>query len=522
MKVIDLTGLGVKFRDLVKQDEIMNPLVFSEQNVGAMVVDRFVLNSKDVKEGDVFLAIPPLDPGRSGIDYIAEATDNKAKIIIKETKIPVPTNANDALIIEVADARHIKALIAKRIHKGQPKVICGITGTNGKTSVADFVRQLYEMLGHKAATIGTLGVCSDHVLEDMPQIDHTSPDAFVLHEALSKLKKQGINHVAIEASSHGIDQHRLDGVDFTVAGFTNLSHDHLDYHGSMDIYFEAKKRLFSEILDEGASAVINADINYYDALFSTCKSRDMHVLPYGKRAPNGLQLTNLVIDGPRQIATIAVHHEVHDIEFNFIGKFQVLNALCAMGLVMESGISHLQILPLLPRLKPVPGRLELIGMTKSGGAVYVDYAHTPDALSETLLSLRPYVSGMLTTVFGCGGERDIKKRPLMGRIAGEYSDSQIVTDDNPRSEDPGKIRSEIMATCKNPLEIGDRHKAITKAIKRLTKNDAVLIAGKGHETSQVVGEEVIAFDDRALAREVLIANKGVVYDADENQKSKAI
>ena len=512
MEVIDYVGMGVKFRDLVKQDEVMYPDRLSEQNLGAEIIDRLVFDSRLVQDKDVFFAIPPLDKSSQGLDHIQEAIEKGARIIIKQANIPTPVVSSDEVIfVDVANARRQKALIARRVHRGQPKVMCAVTGTNGKTSVADFTRQLFQGLGYKAASLGTLGVVTDHDVDDLPPLHHTSPDAFALHETLSKLKKQGFTHVTIEASSHGIDQSRLDGVDFTAAGFTNLSHDHLDYHGTMDVYFDAKKRLFERLLDEGASAVINADTNYFDSLQAVCKARDIHVLPYGKRAENGLQLTNLVIDGAKQIATIAIHHEVHHVEFNFIGKFQVLNALCAMGLVMETGISHLKILPLLSKLRPVPGRLELIGVTKSGGAVYVDYAHTPDALSETLLSLRPYVTGMLTTVFGCGGERDVQKRPIMGKIAGEYSDAQYITDDNPRSEDPAKIRAEIMSACKNATEFNDRKEAITKAIKQLKKNDAVLIAGKGHETSQILDHSIIHFDDREIAASVLNANKGTVH-----------
>ena len=507
MTVIDLEGRGLKLRDLVKQDEVLTPLSWP----GDHDITRIALNSKDVLAGDVFLAIPPLDTAITGLDYVMQAVNQNAKIILKESQTPTPVDLKGATVIDVENARHLKALIARRVYKEQPKVVVGVTGTNGKTSVAEFMRQLWEQMGYKAATLGTLGIQSAVDLKGLPDIRQTSPDPLVLHQALSMMKAQGITHLAIEASSHGIHQNRLDGVDFSSCGFTNLSHDHLDYHGSMDLYFEAKKRLFKVLLEEGNTAVLNADTNYFDALSNVCKEKGVDIIPYGKRAERGLHLEDLMLNGPKQIATVALKNERHDIEFNFIGKFQVLNALCAMGLVMGGGESHLKILPLLKNLKPIPGRLELMGITKAGGAVYVDYAHTPDALSEALLSVRPYVTGMLTVVLGCGGDRDRKKRPLMGKVAASYSDAQIVTDDNPRSEDPATIRSEIIRTCNNSIEIGDRQKAIEKAITRLGKNDACFIAGKGHETTQVVRGEVFDFDDRALSRKVIESTGGTIF-----------
>ncbi len=507
MTVIDLQGKGLMFRDLVKQDEVSMPANWP----GDEEIDRIVFNSNDVAEGDIFLAIPPLDKTLTGIDYITQAVNQNAKIVIKEGKAPTPTDIKGTQFIDITNARHLKALIAKRIYKGQPKVVVGVTGTNGKTSVAEFMRQLWDQMGYKAATLGTLGIKSSVNLKGLPDVTQTSPDPFVLHQALSMMKEQGITHLAIEASSHGIDQNRLDGVDFTSCAFTNLSHDHLDYHGSMDLYFEAKRRLFGSLMQEGDSAVLNADTNYFDILNQVCQARGIHVIPYGKRAEGGIQINDLIIEGPHQRAILSILHEKHTAEFTFIGKFQVLNALCAMGLIMGTGVSHLKVLPLLKNLKPVSGRLELMGITKSGGAVYVDYAHTPEALSEVLLSVRPYVSGMLTLVFGCGGDRDVQKRPLMGKIAAEYSDAQIITDDNPRSEEPAKIRSDIMATCSNPIEIGDRTAAITKAIKRLRRNDACLITGKGHETTQIVGNIATHLDDRELARQVIESTGGTVF-----------
>lgn len=507
MTAIDLNGKGLRLRDLVKQDEVVS----SETWPGDEAIGRMVFNSQDVSAGDVFLAIPPLDRSVNGVSYISQAVNQNASIIIKEFGAPLPEDLKGAKVVEIADMRHLKALIAKRIYKGQPKVIVGITGTNGKTSVAEFMRQMWEKLGYKAATLGTLGIQSSVDLKGLPDVTQTSPDSMVLHQALSMMKEQGITHLAIEASSHGIHQCRLDGVNFNSCGFTNLSHDHLDYHGDMDAYFEAKKRLFGTLMEDGDTAVLNADTNYFDVLREVCRGRGIHVIPYGKRTEEGIHLETLTLNDHQQQAVLSVRQERHKVDFNFIGKFQVLNAMCAMGLLMGTGESHLKLLRLLPELRPVPGRLELMGVTKKGGAVYVDYAHTPDALSEVLLSVRPYVTGMLAVVFGCGGDRDRAKRPLMGKIAGEYTDSQIITDDNPRSEDPAQIRAEILATCTNAIELGDRKKAIKKAITRMTKHDGCLLAGKGHEDTQVVGDDVSHLDDRELAKEIILASGGTVF-----------
>jgi UDP-N-acetylmuramoyl-L-alanyl-D-glutamate--2,6-diaminopimelate ligase len=512
MSIIDLKDKEFTFQDLVKQDELLSP----EQWPGDQEIQRIVLNSTEVDKGDLFLAIPPLEHPELGLTYLQQAIAQQAGIIIKEHGTPVPTDRQKTLVIEVDNIRRLRTLIATRLFKGQPKKVVGVTGTNGKTSVTEFVRQLWEHLGYPCASLGTLGILSRQALQNMPAIHHTSPGSFELHQALAQLRQQGITHLAMECSSHGIHQHRLDGVDFSAAAFTNLSHDHLDYHGSMEAYFEAKNQLFGRLLPEGEAAVLNADTNYYDQLAALCKKRGMRLISYGKRVPDnaveGIRLENLAIKGPKQLVTLSVNNRRYELELNFIGKFQVLNALAAVGLVIGSGINAHDAIPLLEKLRPVPGRLELMGTTKSGGAVYVDYAHTPDALSEMLLSVRPYVNGTLSLVFGAGGDRDTTKRPMMAKIAAQYSDAQIVTDDNPRTEDAAAIRQSLLRHCSNAIEIADRKTAITTAIERLTHNDACVIAGKGHETAQIVGTTKHQFSDRAIAREVIRQLGGTIRE----------
>ena len=512
MSILDLTDKGFKFQDLIKQDELLAP----GQWPGNVDIKCIALSSKEVREGDLFLAVPPLDPSDSGLDYLNQAIQQQAGIIVKEQGTPLPTDRQNTLIVEVENIRHLRALMATRLFKGQPKKVVGVTGTNGKTSVTEFVRQLWEHLGYPCASLGTLGILSQQQLQNMPVIQQTSPGPFELHQALSQLRQQGVTHVAMECSSHGIHQHRLDGVTFSAAAFTNLSHDHLDYHGSMEKYFEAKNQLFGRLLPEGETAVLNADTNYYDELVTLCKSRGMRIIGYGKRVPESLaesiRLENLVIKGPKQAVTLSVNNRRYELELNFVGKFQVLNALAALGLVIGSGVNAHDAVPLLEKLHCVPGRLELMGTTQSGGAVYVDYAHTPDALLEMLLSVRPYVNGTLSLVFGAGGDRDATKRPMMAKVAAQYSDAQIITDDNPRTEDAEKIRHVLLQRCANAIEIADRKTAITTAIERLTHNDACVIAGKGHETAQVVGTTKHQFSDRELAREIIRKNGGTIIE----------
>lgn len=504
MKYIDLKDKSVTFADLLKQDEVVTPAIWP----GDHKVSRLVLHSSEVQKGDLFLAIPPLVNDSLGQEYLKEAIEKKAAIIIKQRDVQLPIKADGVTIIDVLDTRNTRSMLAQRIYHGQPPKVVTVTGTNGKTSVVNFCRQLWTLLGYKSASLGTFGYQSDVNLGDIPEYSLNTPDPFILHQILASAKQAGVTHLALEASSHGLDQHRLDGVIFSAAGFTNLSHDHLDYHGDMDTYFNSKARLYKELMLSGETAVLNADTNYFQPLAEICKERGLKVLAYGKRADDGICLNGLTIEGETQVAHISIARHQYNVRLNFIGKFQVLNALCALGLLVGAGEQPERIVKLLEELKPIPGRLELIGTTKTGGAVYVDYAHSPDALEEALLSVRPYVSGILTVTFGCGGDRDPFKRPVMGKIAGQYSDAQIVTDDNPRGEDPAMIRREILRHCTNAQEIPDRYEALKHSIDRMGKNDGVLIAGKGHEKFQLVKNQKIPFDDRQIACDIILESGG--------------
>lgn len=498
MKYIDLSDRKLTLDYLLRQDEIISPSRWP----GDEVIKRLTLHSSDVQPGDMYLAIPPLVDEDKGQRYLQEAIDRKASIIVKQHNVPLPTTPLNTLIVDVENARKVRAILAKRIFPGQPSVVTAVTGTNGKTSVVNFCAQLWNLLGYKSASLGTLGYYGSDLPKGFDVESLTTPDPFYLHMLLSDAKKAGITHLALEASSHGLDQYRLDGISFSSAGFTNLSHDHLDYHGNMNAYLDAKSRLFGELIEKGETAVLNADIHHYEVLRRMALERELQVISYGRQSED-LHLESLTLEGTQQIAHISYHKHTYKLRLNFIGKFQVLNALCAAGMVIGSGIDAEKVLPALEGLKPVSGRLELIGYTKEGGAIYVDYAHTPDALHESLLSLRPYVHGVLTLVFGCGGNRDQQKRPLMGKLANQFSDAQILTDDNPRDEDAQEIRKQIKVQCPNAFEIADRYEAITKGISMTGKQDAVLIAGKGHEQYQIIKGQKQPFDDREVVREIL-------------------
>jgi UDP-N-acetylmuramoyl-L-alanyl-D-glutamate--2,6-diaminopimelate ligase len=504
MKYIDLTDRQWTFEKILREDEVLSSSSWPHDTS----LTRLVLHSNEVRPGDIFLAIPPLQDFTKGQDHLKEALERGAKVIIKQNDVPLPLSTGKACILDVENARKTRSLIAHRLFPGQPSKVVAVTGTNGKSSVVSFCHQLWQCLGYQSASLGTLGIDSDVDLSTQPTISLTSPDPFDLHQTLSYAKEKGITHVALEASSHGLDQHRLDGLTLVSAGFTNLSQDHLDYHQTMNRYYDAKARLFQDLLPEGETAVLNADTNYFDPLKDLCLKHGLKVISYGKRATD-IHLEDLSLEGPQQIATLSILRHTYKLRLNFIGKFQVLNALCALGLVIAAGEPAEKVVKYLEKLRPIMGRLELIGTTKTGGAVYVDYAHTPDALHEALLSVRPYVHGILTVLFGCGGNRDAGKRPQMGGIAGRFSDAQIVTDDNPRDEDPAAIRRAILlGGCTNAQEIPDRREAIKRAIERLSKGDAVLIAGKGHETTQIIKGQHLSFSDRDFAKTCILETGG--------------
>jgi UDP-N-acetylmuramoyl-L-alanyl-D-glutamate--2,6-diaminopimelate ligase len=417
-------------------------------------------------------------------------------------------------ILTVASSRRALSQAASLLYPDQPEVIVAVTGTNGKSSVVTSVRQIWQKLGLAAASIGTLGVDLSYkakVKVDLPATKLTTPDALTFHQTLNTLAQSQVTHCAFEASSHGIDQYRLHEVRLAAAGFTNLSQDHLDYHETMDAYFEAKAKLFMEILPSDKTAVLNVASSYFSALKAMILGRGQAVISYGVDLEADLMATNIRLSTDQIRFDLTFQGQTwSDIPLNMVGAFQVENVLCAMGLVLAGGVSASSIVATLPSLCSAPGRMELVVKTSEGSTIFIDYAHTPDALSRALMALRKHVigNGRLRVVFGCGGNRDAKKRVQMGEIALTLADDIYVTDDNPRDEDPAFIRAQILVACPGAHEIGDRHQAIRTAIRQMRPDDVLLIAGKGHEHGQIVGDKVIPFDDRTEAQAIL--RKGVV------------
>ncbi|MCM0019876.1 MAG: UDP-N-acetylmuramoyl-L-alanyl-D-glutamate--2,6-diaminopimelate ligase, partial [Tagaea sp.] len=386
----------------------------------------------------------------------------------------------------------------------QPATVVAVTGTSGKTSVASFARQIWATLGRKAASLGTLGLIAPNRAR---YGSLTTPDPAALHKDLAELAADGVTCVAMEASSHGLDQCRLDGVKLQAAAFTNLSRDHLDYHADMDAYFAAKRRLFDTLLPRGSVAVLNADIPEYAALAAACETRGLRVASYGRNGKHLRLIAATPVPGGQDVE-IEAYGATHRFLLPLAGAFQTMNALAAAGLVVGAGAAPMDAIEALAKLEGVPGRMERVGARKNGAAVYVDYAHKPDALASVLAALRPHVTGKLHVVFGCGGDRDPGKRPMMGKIAVEGADRAIVTDDNPRTEDAASIRAAVLAAAPGAIEIAPREIAIRDAVAALEAGDVLAICGKGHETGQIVGSETLPFDDRIEARKAIALADG--------------
>lgn len=403
-------------------------------------------------------------------------------------------------LIKDENPRRRFAIMAARFFQRQPQAIVAVTGTNGKTSVVSFARQIWTALGHPAASIGTLGVAA-------PGFDGgaglTTPDPADLHRMLADLADAGIDHLAIEASSHGLQQSRTDGVRLAAAAFTNLTRDHLDYHGDEEHYFRAKARLFEELLPAEGTAVLNVDSPTFERLAAIARRRGQKIISFGSFDADRACDIALVSARPSnfgQHLTVAVDGRHLEVDIALVGDFQVSNLLCALALVIACGADAETALATLSKVHGVPGRLQRVAGHDNGVAIFVDYAHTPDALAAALAALRPTCAGRLHVIFGCGGDRDRGKRPEMGAIAARGADRVIVTDDNPRGEDPAAIRAAILAACPGAREIADRGDAINAAISDLQVGDTLLIAGKGHETGQIIGMRTIPFDDVSQAR----------------------
>jgi UDP-N-acetylmuramoyl-L-alanyl-D-glutamate--2,6-diaminopimelate ligase len=464
---------------------------------GDEIVTGFALDHRKVAPGTIFGAFQGARV--NGEDYIEAAIAAGAIAIVARPEASVKG------VLHVADAnpRRAFAALAARYFAPFPATTVAITGTNGKTSTAELARQLWQAAGHRAASIGTLGVTTgyDSVSPRDGTGGLTTPDVVTFLATMAGLAREGISHTAFEASSHGLDQYRTEGLPVTAAAFTNLSRDHLDYHGTMEAYFAAKTRLMSDVVDAGGHAVIWADDGDWSArMIAAARQRGLTLLTVGE-AGETLKLIKRTPTALGQDLVIEAGGQTYKIALPLIGAYQAANALVSAGLVIATGGDIKQTLGNLARVSGVRGRLERAVITRSGAAVYVDYAHTPDAIIAACAALRPHVTGRLIIVFGAGGDRDAGKRPLMGEAAAAHADVVVVTDDNPRSENPAAIRASILSATPGGQEIADRRRAIAAAITMALAGDIVLIAGKGHEQGQTVGDRVLPFDDVTVARE---------------------
>ena len=477
----------IKLSELLRRDVAADPLITG-----------VTADSRKVGPGALFVALP--GTAADGRAFIPQALSQGAAAVL------APADTDQALapvLITSGDVRRAYAIAARGFYGAQPATCVAVTGTNGKTSVAAFCRQIWAALGLHAASMGTLGVLaqSGNVNQSLTGPGLTSPDAADAARMLADLAERGVTHLALEASSHGIDQRRLDGVSLQAAAFTNLSQDHLDYHGDMEAYRAAKLRLFETLLPRGKTAVLNADSEAYSSFAAASIMSGLGVMAVGERGRDlSLVSRQAVPEGQR--LTVDVRGSLHEVLLPLAGAFQASNALVAAGLCIAAGETPERVLAGLEKITGAQGRLQRI--PGSGrGEVYVDYAHTPDGLETVLKALRPHATRRLIVVFGAGGDRDKAKRPMMGEIAGRLADVAIVTDDNPRSEDPAAIRKAVREGCPDAHEIGDRREAIREAIAIMGDGDVVIIAGKGHEQGQIVGGVTHPFDDVTEASEAL-------------------
>ncbi len=471
----------MKLREILPPDAELAALD-AEREVKGVTAD-----SRAVRPGDAFVAIA--GARTDGARFIAPALAAGAIAIVAERE-PDTTLPHGIALARVGNARQTLARAAARFFPRQPQTIVAVTGTSGKTSVATFTREIWSALGRRAASIGTIGLVSPNS-EVYGSL--TTPDPVALHQSLDQLAGQGVTHLAIEASSHGLDQHRLDGMQIAAGAFTNISRDHLDYHASMEAYLAAKLRLFESLVVPGGAAVINADSEHDDTVRAAATKRGLSIVSIG-RAGTTIRLIHSAVDGFSQQLQIQHDGKQFSVRLPLAGEFQIENALVAAGLAVATGSDPALVFAALGDLTGPKGRLERVGSNR-GAPIFVDYAHKPDALAKALDALRPYASGKLIVVFGAGGDRDRGKRPLMGAVAAAKADRVIVTDDNPRSENAAAIRAEILAAAPAAIEIGDRREAIRAAIAGLSRGDVLLIAGKGHETGQIIGDRVMPFSD---------------------------
>jgi UDP-N-acetylmuramoyl-L-alanyl-D-glutamate--2,6-diaminopimelate ligase len=474
---------AARLSDLLHRDLAIDPMI-----------EGVTADSRKVRPGWLFAALP--GASADGKRFVPAAVESGAAAVISSDELP----GLAAPVVKVTDPRRAYALAAAAFWSRQPRTCVAVTGTNGKTSVAGFCRQIFERAGRASASMGTLGVRTGELQLEPPGL--TTPDAADVARILAELASGGVTHLALEASSHGLDQRRLDGVRLSAAAFLNLTQDHLDYHGTMGAYRAAKLRLFEALLPRGGVAVLNADSDSYPAFAAVAVTHGHSILSVGE-AGQGLKLLERAPDPAGQRLVVRAFGRRRELRLPLAGAFQAANALAAAGLCIAAGEDPDAALAALEKLEGAPGRLQRVGAGARGGEAYVDYAHTPDGLSTVLGALRPHVRGRLIVVFGAGGDRDRGKRPLMGVAAAQGADIAIVTDDNPRSEDPAAIRAEILAGAPGLIEIPGRRQAIEAAAGRLGAGDILVVAGKGHEQGMIIGAEVLPFDDIEETRRAL-------------------
>ena len=472
------------------------------------VLAGLTADSRAVRPGMLFAALPGV--AAHGAAFVEQALAAGAAAVLTDAagaRLCAGAMAqSDAALVVAEDPRAALAGAAALWFGAQPEVMVAVTGTNGKTSVATFARQIWMALGHSAINIGTTGVEGAWAAPS----SHTTPDAITLHRMLSQAAVAGVSHAAMEASCHALDQRRLDGVRLAAAGFTNFTQDHLDYHGTMEAYFAAKMALFARVLPPDGVAVVNLNDPHGARVAEIARGRGQRVLTVGHGAGCDLRLLGQRYDATGQEVRFQWGGQPYQVRLGLIGGFQAENVALAAGLVIGAGEDAGTVFRALPELAGVRGRMQLAATRMNGAAVFVDYAHTPDAVATALRALRPHVMGRLVVVFGAGGDRDRTKRPLMGAAAAEHADVVFVTDDNPRSEEPSAIRAEILQACPDATEVGDRAEAILRGVDALGAGDALLIAGKGHETGQTIKGQVFPFDDVEQASIAVAALDGVI------------
>ena len=471
-------------------------------------ITGLAVDSRLAGQGALFAALA--GSHSHGAQYIEQVLQNGAAAVLTDPAgaqlAAAALAGRDAALVVLDDPREALARAAALWFGAQPSVMVAVTGTNGKTSVATFTRQIWAALGQSAINIGTTGVEGAISASS----SHTTPDPITLHALLARAAHEGVTHGAMEASSHGLDQHRMDGVHLRAAGFTNFSQDHLDYHKTLDAYFAAKAALFNRVLPEDGVAVVNINDAKGIEVAEIAAARGQRVITVGADDAATLQIVGQRFDASGQDVRLAWEGRPFQVRLSLIGGFQAENVALAAGLVIGAGGAVGEVMAVLPQLTGVRGRMQMAGRRKNGASVFVDYAHTPDAIATAAQALRPHVMGRIVIVFGAGGDRDTTKRPLMGDAAARHSDVQIVTDDNPRSEDPAAIRAAILAACPSALEVGDRAEAILRGVDALQPGDALLIAGKGHEAGQTIGSTVYPFDDVEQASLAIAALDGVI------------